>query len=145
MLSIQTKKSWSSQCPYKGGKAVYKARTMVWLYNPGAKFIDDELCTNGAYFRQTNSENNSTNLYAAITVIPNPSNDLVTVYYFADSKEKGKLKIYNETAQLIKSYPIFAEKNSIELSVQDLISGIYNIQIVFTDRPVQQTKLVVIK
>jgi len=135
----------ASQCPYKGGKAVYKARTMVWLYNPGAKFIDDELCTNGAYFRQTNSENNSSNLYADITVIPNPSNDLVTLYYFTDSKEKGKLKIYNETAQLIKSYPIFAEKNSIELSVQDLISGIYNIQIVFTDRPVQRTKLVVIK
>ncbi len=35
----------------KGGTAVYQARAIVWSYNPGVIFNEEDYCNDGAYFR----------------------------------------------------------------------------------------------
>lgn len=132
------------QCPYKGGKAVYTARAIVWKYNPGAKFSDYELCNEGAYFRQTQQLTKPVNT-TNISLHPNPAANSVTINYSLPGIENPRALILDVTGRAIKSFLVNSKETQKEIDISGFIPGIYFVKVNADNYELNTLKLTVIK
>lgn len=122
--------SRASLCPTLGGKAVYMARSLNFLWNDTISFNDTELCNAvGQVFRQA-KPSISTN-YNGLRIYPVPSNGLLKIESKNHTSTIINLSIYNLMGQKLMSFT--ANSNSVELDLNkfNLSSGIYTAQVTY--------------
>jgi len=137
---IETIETIAHQCPYKGGTAVYHARAIVWGYNPAMIFDNDDLCNDGAYFRNGIMPSNY-----AFYVAPNPTNENEIFYYQLQDYDNVNLQIVDVNGKVLSSVDLDTKKAQANLDVVNFANGIYTIKILARGSLIGRTKLVIIK
>jgi hypothetical protein len=125
--------SIASQCPYKGGKAVYSARVIVWKFRPDALFLDEDLCNDGSYFRGPQHSPAAAKIIVPITLIPNPANNNVIIYYLLNEYETARAYLIDITGRHIKSVSLNTKETKADFDVKEISQGIYALK-VFADK-----------
>ncbi len=80
-----------------------------------------------------------------VMVYPNPANANIQVSYNSPKDEQGIFEIYDLIGRKLLSYPLFAGKNTFNISGTILDKGIYLYQIIIGNKIVATDKIVVIK
>jgi hypothetical protein len=133
----------ANQCPFKGGKAVYRARALLALINSGNDWYDDaSVCASEGIYR---------NAIAAvvkqprISLVPNPSSDWVDVMLSGYDTGVCRLDIYNEVNQLICTNLFNCTDNKFKLNTSNFRSGVYTVRILIEDTSSVTSKLIIIR
>ena len=131
-----------SQCPYKGGKAVYRARALLALIGNNFNYDDFSVCASeGIYRNQKPQEGTS----SKILLIPNPASELVDVLLTGHEKGLCLLSVYNEVNQLISLHEFNCSDKSYRLNTSKWRPGIYSVRIVIDQENSITAKLVIIR
>ncbi|MBK7041668.1 MAG: T9SS type A sorting domain-containing protein [Bacteroidetes bacterium] len=142
------------QCPYVGGSAVFKARTLNAYYHPGNMFDDMKLCNQVGVFKQ--GGNNSVNdkskltkeneymqalihikqkvsgLNEEIIYYPNPSTNFVYVQFTAESD--GVFTLHNSMGEKLFSKKLSREVTKHRIDLENLASGMYHFEIEYANK-----------
>lgn len=134
----------ANMCPFIGGDAVYKARTLQTLFNPLAQYNDRVQCIPQTQNRGIAvSENSTTNLDSldeinvseqanfianqltnqkeyAVSIYPNPATDYIEI---KSSQENGIFILMDITGKEIINVPLQTNKEIVKLSM--LSNGTY--------------------
>lgn len=111
------------QCPFKGGKAVYRARSILHKMGYVEIYDDRNYCTLLGYFRQLavfDSLFGSTNLFA----YPNPSNSTVQIFYKAETNSKRELVFVDAYGKQLEEFEITTNKPFI-FNIEKFAEGCY--------------------
>jgi PKD repeat protein len=125
----------AEQCPYSGGKSVYRARALYRLYDSQKQFNDEFACKSTS----SNQQGVRTN---EINLVPNPAAERVAVYY-SSSQGVCNLQILELTGKLIKNVSLPCDKKVYEFSVYELTEGIYFVSVSNNDHLIGRKKLIV--
>ncbi|MBL0050363.1 MAG: T9SS type A sorting domain-containing protein [Bacteroidetes bacterium] len=136
----QIVESIAHQCPFKGGKAVYRARAIVWTYNPAMIFDNDDLCNDGAFFRNGIMPSNY-----AFYVAPNPTNENTIFYYQLQDYDNVNLQIVDVDGKVISTVDLDTKKAHANLDVVNFANGIYTIKILARGSLIGCARIVIIK
>jgi hypothetical protein len=133
--------SVASQCPYKGGKSVYRARHFVNLFNDTIEYDDESVCSQVGIFRK--GSKNEENLSFAFKIIPNPANETATVILEGDYSGICEVDITDVTNRNIISKNFNCEEKAYKLNTKNYPSGIYMVHILLNGKYKETLKLVI--
>jgi PKD repeat protein len=136
----QTLLSIAQQCPYAGGRSVYRARVMYYVVDPRMTYDDYNTCLSQGIYRPQKPDR----LKDGIGLVPNPANDRATVFY-PGSDGDCVLHIADITGKETVSVSLPCDKKQYEFSVADLVSGIYFISVTSNGNSIGRKKLVVVR
>ncbi len=136
----------ANECPYIGGTAVYKARTLNAMYSPASMFDDIKLCNNVGVYKTNNTSGNTKGIFDAensylksllpnskipilstnkFNIYPNPASTQITIAYEMKYNEAGLVIIYDIVGRERMKIDLKASVNKIILNVTNLERGIY--------------------
>lgn len=147
----------ANQCPFIGGTAVYKARTLYAYYAPASLFDDIKICNNAGQFKNGNStgifddENGflktllpDINKVALnendILIYPNPTQSVLKIRY--KSATDSKLVIIDILGISVKEIYLAKNVQNVETAIDDLSPGVYMYRQVVGDRTIHTGKLI---
>ncbi len=136
----------ASQCPYAGGPAVERARTLIALVNDSVYYDDDNVCLQSGIYRQSN--NNSNNIKQEIKVIninPNPANDEVTITLIGKFEGLCTIEITNALGVIIVTKTLNCKDAVAKIDVSKLTPGAYTIKVNAENKYSVHSKLVIIR
>lgn len=117
-------------CPLIGGEAVFKARSLLSLYNFNFIFDDHNLCLQqGLQYRISKQDDHAQVLKTALKVYPNPTSRSVTVDLQSELEGPFNLKILSLTGQTVYQLNSTLNKNTIDLESVNLSQGIYLVEL----------------
>jgi hypothetical protein len=121
----------SSSCPYIEGEAVYEARALYSLLNPGWVIDDEEDCQDHSMAKTDGQERNveqireKANTENLVSLFPNPAtNELNFVYKFRKD-EAGTVEVANVMGQKVKTINLPQNQNLITTNNLSLPTGFY--------------------
>jgi hypothetical protein len=136
--------SIAQQCPFVGGGAVERARSMVAMVNDSVTYNDDYVCLQSGIYRM---ENDTTEKVQSsnIKIIPNPASDKVTIELFGIDDGICKVQIRNVLNERVyESEFNCAEKNHL-INISDLSNGIYSITVNAANKKSLINKLIIVR
>jgi hypothetical protein len=133
--------SIAMQCPYYGGEAVYRARTILELMNDSLIYDDDINCLIFGYYKMAGS-NNSLQI-EDINVKPNPTRDNISVKVNCNNDETFIVDIHNSVGQTVLQAKLKCNIENI-LNLNHLQQGVYSI-IIKSSFKTQSSKLIILK
>ncbi|MBK8846938.1 MAG: T9SS type A sorting domain-containing protein [Bacteroidetes bacterium] len=131
------------QCAFKGGKAVFQARAIVWSYNASTIFNDDVLCNDGQYFRQISNEEFIEEL--ALSLSPNPSSESITIFYNSPNLVNPQFEFFDCFGKKVMSGSLELNTFRKQVDISYLNNGVYTIIIYEGNRHIKSLKLTKIK
>ncbi len=135
----------AQQCPYAGGKAVYRARSLYRFIDETIEYDDDSTCLVFGIYRRGSNQPSSEIETGNILLIPNPANNLVTVVYQSASEGSCDLYVTDITGNVIKQIDIPCDKTRFEFSVEDIKNGLYLVDVRNEGQSIGRSKLAIIK
>lgn len=130
----------ASLCPFEGGEAVYKARSLQFYIDPSISYDDIQLCQQYGYLRKIKPEEEA----AFKTILsPNPSDGEVTFYLDPDIDLKYTIYIYDSSSRLIFTSPENIQGSVSTISSSNLEDGIYMYKINFSNQKSLQGKFII--
>jgi hypothetical protein len=138
---VESIESLAYQCPFVGGTAVYKARTLYNNYNPGAYYDDIEICNAvGVYkggksifdlendlLKQGLSSDHSDN--SMLEIYPNPTSSSIRIKNLFSTFEQSAFILYDMTGRVVMKHQIPNGIFTFELDLGMLANGVYQLQI----------------
>jgi hypothetical protein len=135
----------ANQCPYIAGSAVYKARTLIAIYNPMIMFYDIEICNNVGLYKTNNSSNVEDGLFKKenvylknfkktpteirktpdFVVYPNPNSGIINLIYELLPNKNGHLIIYDVLGNKLIEVPLAISSTKTMINIKNLSSGVY--------------------
>lgn len=110
----------ANQCPYDGGKSVFKARNLYSLINPGHFFDDMSLCDTAESPRITNQiQGISFNIY------PNPTSNTVAISYTITDHRNVDFVVENILNETIYKVRVNPNNTIMSLDFKDQAAGVY--------------------
>jgi hypothetical protein len=145
-------------CPFVEGEAVYKARSILAMFQTGIDYDDRAICAAvGQYKGGTNhfaeenkmmeEEFNKLHQFATnpILLYPNPATEMVTVEYQLAIGETGILNFYDLTGRKIKTIELTNNIARIQIDIKQFNQGVYTYQFLQNNRITSVGKLTVKK
>lgn len=117
----------SSLCPALGGKAVFKARTLLRFLNDTLYFDDDSLCVSqGVLYRQAQvNENHERSSVSDLSVYPNPSSGIINIEFVEwNNDEYYVLELYSSIGKRIDKILVQSKSTQLDLSKYQLGTGL---------------------
>lgn len=130
------------QCPHVGGKAVYKARSLMALLNDTIEYDDASVCTQAGY-RKAAANEQTKEIKESIRIVPNPANDKVTVTLSNDMSGICEILFYDIAGKLILSKELECNQKIHSFIIKNLSEGMYIIQVRQTAHVYEQFKLII--
>ena len=121
------------QCPYVGGTAVYKARSLYSYYMPQISYDDIELCNHvgenkggKGFFDDENSimaADNGGNIanQESIKVYPNPAQESITIEF----ELGGIIEITDLEGRITKRISLLGDSGKLRVDITNIVNGIY--------------------
>jgi hypothetical protein len=131
------------QCPYAGGKAVYRARTFMEMMNDTMDYDDRNTCAQSGVFRKPTVLN--TPLTHSIKIIPNPANEKIEIILLGEYEGMCNLVLRNAIGEEIYNGSLDCKKKSTHIDISDFSSGVYYVQVYVNQLPLQFEKLVIVR
>lgn len=150
------------QCPYVGGSAVYKARSLNFYLQPGAMFDDMKTCNEVGVYKQGSTNHGSTKSFITIEneqlanikssnlkkpneveilVYPNPANNFVDITY--TNKMQANFRLYNSVGELILIQNLEQNKSKHKIEIKNVSNGMYHYVLEFEDKTKAVGKLII--
>ncbi len=131
----------ATQCPSEGGKAVYRARAFVSLFNDSLYYDDRIICLQNGGYRSIDNSNELKN----VIIVPNPANDKVTVSLVGKYEGICEIIITDIVGKSLYSTIFDCSKKMVDISTRTFNPGIYNLQVKINAKFVEQEKLIIIR
>lgn len=137
--------SIASQCPYSGGGAVERARSLISFINDSVVYNDDFVCLQNGVYRFAKDSIDAKELNKII-VQPNPANDKVKIKLEGNVGEGiCKIIIRNSVGEIVLNAEMNCNERQKLIDVSFLAQGVYSIN-VNANNVIQITeKLVIIR
>ena len=133
---------FATQCPYKGGRAVFKARFYVHLFNDSIIYYDDELCLSQGIQRLKHEEGNQT---VDFTLTPNPANEQVEVRILNHITDIVKIQLINPLGEILFENENKIGVNNCIINTKKYPSGFYQVKLYRNGEDSHTEKLILIK
>jgi hypothetical protein len=142
-LSVQSiylcQSVFQTKCPFVGGTAVYKARSLNTLYNPGAYYEDMEICNAVGIYKngkglfddenealnEMNSQTGKLGIDNLLKLYPNPASTQVNISYRTKDLQDSELKLYDMSGRFIVEVHLPASASNVSVNVENIASGVY--------------------
>lgn len=145
------------QCPFVGGTAVYKARTLNAMQSPMAFYEDMEICNAvGVYkngkglFDDENALLDSLGSGASLlvqenklTIYPNPASTVLYVEYTLLDNQQSTLQLIDISGSVINEIALPKTQQKVEIPVSHLATGMYTYKQITNGIIKEKGKLVV--
>ena len=117
----------ASLCPLIGGVAVFKARTLLLLFNDTLFFDDKKICgLEGLAYRKANTNSQSEEIAEqTLQLFPNPTNGILNGSFTIAPETSYQFRMYNTLGQLVFEKQIVGQTWEINLKSLNIQSGIY--------------------
>lgn len=161
----------ANTCPFIGGNAVRKARTLWAIFSPGTIYDDRLLCMIGQNKNTDNSNINIDSLYEAqnienqklqgmnitppinlrhkvledgeVMIYPNPASTQINVEY--KCKTNGEFILYNSIGQEVLRTGLTNGNTRVSLLTNDLSKGVYTYKCIFAGCETKMGKITILK
>jgi hypothetical protein len=133
--------SIASECPFQGGKSVYRARHFVSLFNDTTDFDDDDICAQNGIYRKTYSKLDSENLI--VKIIPNPADQTANVILQNNPSGICEIKITDVTNRLVFKKQFDCNEGKYVLNTKLYQPGVYMVHILFNGKYQESLKLII--
>lgn len=142
------------QCPYVGGSAVYKARSLNFYLKPGAMYDDMKTCNAVGVYKQGNTTQTDTKSLISIEsealsqikaapkkvlspqnevyIFPVPANNYINVGYTID--EDATFILYNALGEKIITNKLDKRNTKQHIDLNNIANGIYNYEVQFANK-----------
>jgi hypothetical protein len=112
----------ANQCPLVGGNAVYRARAMYALIDDEQAYDDPALCLqHGLIYRSMQQAGGR-----AVSVVPNPASEMVTLRYGLDADETGTFTLYDALGHPVLSQALPPDIQELKISTARLSPAAYH-------------------
>jgi len=128
------------QCPYTGGPAVYRARTLVALFNDTIDY-ENSCLQNGSLRIQQPVKNVKTT--PLIAVNPNPADSKIDIRINKDLEGICKIEIATSLGSIVYSEIRNCKEKSFSIQTSFLTPGIYAVKVVVGSVATNVVKLVI--
>jgi len=115
----------ATMCPLEGGQAVYFARSLYALVAPDTTYEDSVLCTIAVPLRRQPSPA----ALPSISLYPNPAADWIALTTNLKETTQVDVVIYNVLGKKLKTATLALESGTASFDVNDLLPGIYFLQV----------------
>jgi len=116
-------------CPLTGADAVYKARGLVYSYNPTATFDDEANCSPVYGYRISKPETEGkVPATESIMLYPNPSSGILNVILATKLDGRFLVRIYSSVGQRVYSLDANSKELKIDLAELGISSGLYMLE-----------------
>jgi len=133
----------ATQCPDAGGKAVYRARPFVELFNDSVEYDDVNACHLAGIYRESIKE--SASEFKGVKIIPNPANESIELIITGKYQGICKVIIKNSINKNVYSKSFDCKLKQTRINTSNFVSGIYYVQLYVNNEPVQFNKLVIVR
>jgi len=133
----------ANQCPFEGGKAVYRARALLSAINSDVAYDDLSICLSEGIYRSVN-----TSLIKAkqeIILKPNPTSEYTEVLFSGYEIGICTLSIFNEVNQVVGSFQFNCADKKFRLNTANFSPGVYTVRIVIDNADVVTSKLIIVR
>ncbi len=131
----------ANQCPYVGGPAVYRARTILSSITDNISYNDIEICISNGIYRHRQSDSNDA--FKWIRIMPNPANQKVLIELNGEFKGLCEIQLLDAAGRQLNSSKFECSSKSYSLNVSALPVGVYQITVSVNDDKLFNTKLVI--
>jgi len=135
----------ASQCPYAGGPAVERARTLIALVNDSVYYDEDNVCLQSGIYRQGGDNNTNVKEVKAININPNPAKDEVTVTLIGKFEDLCTIEVSNALGVKVISTLLNCKDAVTKIDVSKLTPGAYTIKVIAENKYHVHSKLVIIR
>jgi hypothetical protein len=125
-----------------GGKAVYKARSYMYLVNDTIVYDDEYVCSQ-AGFRKGKNVKEEKGMPSDIQIIPNLANDKVTVQLTGIDDGICKIQIRNMLNEIIYDDIFNCKEQKHIINVSNLRQGVYSITVNAANKKSVINKLII--
>jgi len=134
---IDEAETLANSCPLLGGNAVFRARALIGMLNPGTHYDDIIICNSQGVYKNGNSklQNQIKMLQDAIkrnelddtgvSIYPNPASSDIVIEYLLGEYEQADLTFYDLLGNKIKNVKLYSDAVKRTISVDELASGLY--------------------
>jgi len=138
-LQRQTIEAIAAICPLEGGVAVYKARSLLYLYNDTIWFDDETLCASPS--ARLAEKEQAAKKDDGMKVYPNPNRGQFTLEF--ESAAPRTISLYNILGQRVFSARTNRQMQSIDLSAIRLSTGLLLLEAINEDNhEILKTKII---
>ena len=133
--------SIAQQCPFVGGSAVERARSMISIINDSVIYNDDYICLQSGIYR-IGRDTVSEKVNDEIIIQPNPAGDYITITAKSINAENCKIEIINNLNQIVLSKQLNCN-NQERIDVSKINQGLYAVKIILNDNLIKVQKLII--
>jgi len=119
-----------------------QTRYFVSLLNDSLEYNDDLNCLGAGIWRNSNTSNV---MQLGMNVIPNPTSGNFKLAFSSPLKEKFQLLIVDVNGKDVLKSTITIDGREFEINVGNLISGIYQVQLIGDNSGVFNERLTILK
>jgi hypothetical protein len=131
----------AQQCPFVGGGAVERARSMIAMINDSIIYNDDYTCLQSGIYRigrYTVSEK----INDEIIIQPNPACDYITITAKSINAENCKIEVTNNLHQVVLSKQLNCN-NQERIDISKINQGLYAVKITLNNDLIKVQKLII--
>jgi hypothetical protein len=131
-------------CPYSGGKAVFRARNLIWMLDETLTFNDEAACQAVGIFKESQSQANLIKK-PSFSLQPNPANETVNIVFGEMEIGSSQITIKDITGQIVFAQVINNSSLSLEINTSHFDQGVYLVEWEFPGQKPQIEKLTIIR
>ncbi len=133
------------QCPHAGGKAVYKARSYMYLINDTIIYDDETVCFQAGYRRGKIEKDAKEETLNDVQIIPNPANDKVEIMLNGISDGVCKIQIRSVLNKIVYDEVFDCKKQKHIMNVSNLSLGVYYVTVNVASKKSVTSKLIIVR
>ncbi len=133
--------SIAQQCPFVGGGAVERARSMIAIINDSIIYNDDYVCLQSGIYR-IGRDTVSEKINDEVIIQPNPAGDYITITAKSINAENCKIEIINNLNQIVLSKQLNCN-NQERIDISKINQGLYAVKVVLNNELVKVQKLII--
>jgi hypothetical protein len=141
-IQIQTLEVIAAQCPQQGGKAVYRARTLLCVINDHVYEWNDD-CPSSSLRTMSEQSLPPTSPTSDVQLYPNPNDGNMTLSYVLPENQQGFFIVYDIMGNEVMRMDLQSGNQQQVISLQTLASGMYYYQVVFAAQIIRSDKIVI--
>ncbi len=127
-----------------GGKAVFRARNLIWMLDETLTFNDKTACQAVGIYKESQSQYNLIK-NPSFSLKPNPANETVNIVFGEMELSSSQITIKDITGRIIFYQVISNSSLSFEINTSHFDQGIYLVEWEFPGQKPQIEKLTIIR
>ncbi len=136
--------SISNQCPYLGGKAVYRARVFASLFNDTFIYDDVFVCSQQGLYRSSNLQAEK-QIIPGISIKPNPTNEFTEIMLKGIDEGICTVRVFDGLGKMVLNTCFNCKEKISRFNTKDMPMGVYSVMVNVDNKLVFNEKLVIVR